>query len=195
MQNIRERLTRLWPATGASSRRTARFAVSISASLTTGLTTSVDMGKRIFKKITDFPRVVPHFFSRNLTCLVCDMHAPYWKILTETKLITCESPTTLDMRSRRIRHGNTQQRCLCASSICNREVFIEALSSRNFQSFSQLFGCVTKNAQTQCQCVGSKFIASKKQETHSCGNTGLQKFGLFFYKNTDFHPKIKSFHF
>ena len=52
----------------------------------------------------------------------------------ETKLITCESPTTLDMRSRRIRHGNTQQRCLCASSFCIREVFIEALSSRR-QSF------------------------------------------------------------
>ena len=75
MQNIQERLTGLWPATGASSRRTARFAVSISASLTAGLTTSVDMGKakgienRFFKKITDFPRVVPHFFSRNLTCL------------------------------------------------------------------------------------------------------------------------------
>ena len=45
MQNIQERLTGLWPATGASSRRTARFAVSISASLTAGLTTSVDMGK------------------------------------------------------------------------------------------------------------------------------------------------------
>ena len=44
MQNIQERLTGLWPATGASSRRTARFAVSISASLTAGLTTSVDMG-------------------------------------------------------------------------------------------------------------------------------------------------------
>ena len=63
MQNIQERLTGLWPATGASSWRTARFAVSISASLTARLTTSVDMGKRIFKKITDFPRVVPHFFS------------------------------------------------------------------------------------------------------------------------------------
>ena len=36
MQNIQERLTGLWPATGASSRRTARFAVSISASLTAG---------------------------------------------------------------------------------------------------------------------------------------------------------------
>ena len=75
MQNIQERLTGLWPATGASSRRTARFAVSISASLTVGLTTSVDMGKAksiengILKKITDFPRVVLHFFSRNLTCL------------------------------------------------------------------------------------------------------------------------------
>ena len=34
MQNIQERLTGLWPANGASSRRTARFAVSISASLT-----------------------------------------------------------------------------------------------------------------------------------------------------------------
>ena len=45
MQNIQEGLTGLWPATGASSRRTARFAVSISASLTAGLTTSVDMGK------------------------------------------------------------------------------------------------------------------------------------------------------
>ena len=45
MQNMQERLTGLWPATGASSRRTARFAVSISASLTAGLTTSVDMGK------------------------------------------------------------------------------------------------------------------------------------------------------
>ena len=45
MQNIQERLTGLWPATGASSRRTARFAVSISASLTAELTTSVDMGK------------------------------------------------------------------------------------------------------------------------------------------------------
>ena len=44
MQNIRELLTGLWPAIGASSRRTARFAVSISASLTAGLTTSVDMG-------------------------------------------------------------------------------------------------------------------------------------------------------
>ena len=45
MQNIQERLTGLWPATGASSRRTARFAVSILASLTAGLTTSIDMGK------------------------------------------------------------------------------------------------------------------------------------------------------
>ena len=62
MQNIQERLTELWPVTGASSRRTARFAVSISASLTAGLMTSVDMGKQIFKKITDFPRIVPHFF-------------------------------------------------------------------------------------------------------------------------------------
>ena len=51
MQNIQERLTGLWPATRASSRRTARFAVRISASLTAGLMMSVDMGKaskRIF---------------------------------------------------------------------------------------------------------------------------------------------------
>ena len=108
---------------------------------------------------------------------VCDMHALYRKILTEKKLNTCESPTTLDMRSRRIRDGNTQQRCLCASSFCIREVFMEAFSSRNFQSRTaefcsrSFFGCVTKNAQTQCQCVGSKFIASKMQETHSRRNT------------------------
>ena len=66
MQNIQERLTGLWPSTGTNSRRTARFAVSISASLTAGLTTSVDMGKQIFKIITDFPRVVPHFFFQKL---------------------------------------------------------------------------------------------------------------------------------
>ena len=45
MQNIQERLTGLWPTTGASRRRTARFVVSISASLKAGLTKSVDMGK------------------------------------------------------------------------------------------------------------------------------------------------------
>ena len=45
MLNIQERLTGLWPVTGASSRHIARFAVIISASLTAGLTTSVDMGK------------------------------------------------------------------------------------------------------------------------------------------------------
>ena len=69
MQNIQERVTGLWPATRASCRRTARFAVSISASLTAGLTKSADMGKaKLFnvygflKKITDFLHVVPHFF-------------------------------------------------------------------------------------------------------------------------------------
>ena len=55
------------PASGASSRRTERFAVSISAYLTAGLVTSEDMGKekskQIFKKITDFPHIVTHFFS------------------------------------------------------------------------------------------------------------------------------------
>ena len=52
-----------------------------------------------------------------------------------------------------------------------RSFVIEELSISDRVSFSQLFGCVTKNAQTQCQCVGSKFIASKTQETHSRGNT------------------------
>ena len=75
MQNIQERLTGSWPATGASSRRTARFAVSISAFLTAELTTSVDMGKakkhlkRIFKKNHGFSARCPAFFFRNLTCL------------------------------------------------------------------------------------------------------------------------------
>ena len=74
MQNIQERLTGLWPATGESSRRTARFAVSISASLMAGLTTSVDMGhgegkkhlelfNRFFFKNHGFSMIVPHFFS------------------------------------------------------------------------------------------------------------------------------------
>ena len=34
-----------------------------------------------------------------------------------------------------------------------------------------VFVCVTKNAQTNCQCVSSQFITSKAQETDSCGNT------------------------
>ena len=65
MQNIQESLTGLWPATGASSRRTTRFAVSISASLTAGLTMSVDMGKaskQIFKKNHGFFRALSHIF-------------------------------------------------------------------------------------------------------------------------------------
>ena len=33
------------------------------------------------------------------------------------------------------------------------------------------FPQVTKNAQTNCQCVSSQFIASKMQEPHSRGNT------------------------
>ena len=36
--------------------------------------------------------------------------------------------------------------------------------------------CVTKNAQTNCQCVSSQFIASKSQETHSRGNTEVLVF-------------------
>ena len=43
--NFNAEHTGLWSATGASSRRIARFAVIVSASLTAGLTTSVDMGK------------------------------------------------------------------------------------------------------------------------------------------------------
>ena len=68
MQNIQERLTGLWPATGASSRRTARFAVSISASLMAGLMTSVDMGKAksiengFLKKNHRFSARCPAFF-------------------------------------------------------------------------------------------------------------------------------------
>ena len=30
----------------------------------------LELQNGFFKKITDFPRVVPHFFFRNLTCLV-----------------------------------------------------------------------------------------------------------------------------
>ena len=64
----------------ASGRRTARFAVSISASLTAGLTMSLDMGKakafsslelqnRFFKENHGFSARCPAFFFRNLTCL------------------------------------------------------------------------------------------------------------------------------
>ena len=59
MQNIRERLTWLLPAIGASSRRTARFAV-------TSLTAGVDMGKRIFKKNHGFSARCPAFFFQKL---------------------------------------------------------------------------------------------------------------------------------
>ena len=41
------------------------------------------------------------------------------------------------------------------------------------------FPQVTKNSQTNCQCVSSQFIASKTQETHSRGNTGyVRKFQM-----------------
>ena len=72
MQNIQERLTGLWPATGASSRGTARFAVSISASLTAGLTMSWGRQKafrtvqRIFKKNHGFSARCPAFFFQKL---------------------------------------------------------------------------------------------------------------------------------
>ena len=46
-------------------------------------------------------------------------------------------------------------------------------------SFS-VFVCVTKNAQTNCQCVSNQIIASKTQETHSRRNTGQgTKWGIF----------------
>ena len=69
--NFNAEYTRTFDWVMASGRRTARFAVSISASLTAGLTTSLNgEGKKhlelqngFFKKITDFPRVGPHFFS------------------------------------------------------------------------------------------------------------------------------------
>ena len=70
MQNIHERLTGLWSATGASSRRTARFAVSISASLTAGLMTSVDMGKQIFFKNHGFSARCPAIFFQKLNMSV-----------------------------------------------------------------------------------------------------------------------------
>ena len=58
MQNMQEGLTGLWPATRASSRRTARFAVSISASLTAA--------KRILKKNHRFFSHCPAFFFQKL---------------------------------------------------------------------------------------------------------------------------------
>ena len=33
----------------------------------------LELFNEFFKKITDFPRVVPHFFFRNVTCLVLQM--------------------------------------------------------------------------------------------------------------------------
>ena len=65
-------MTGLWSATGASSRRTARFAVSISASLTAGLTTSVDMGKRVLKKNHGFSARCPAFFFQKLNMSAYD---------------------------------------------------------------------------------------------------------------------------
>ena len=45
--------------------------------------------------------------------------------------------------------------------------------------------CVTKNSQTNCQCVSSEFIASKTQETHSRGNTAF-KIVLYFMDWSNF---------
>ena len=56
MQYIQECLTGLWPATGASSRRTAKFAVSISVSHG-----GIDNVRRHGKN--RFLRKITHFFS------------------------------------------------------------------------------------------------------------------------------------
>ena len=44
------------------------------------------------------------------------------------------------------------------------------------------FVCVTQNTQSNsyCQYVGSQFIASKTQETHSHGNTDSQQFLILY---------------
>ena len=75
MQNIQERLTGLWPATGASSRRTARFAVSISASLTAGLMTSVEIGMakkhlELFNARKSTNQVTKYYISSNSSSCV-----------------------------------------------------------------------------------------------------------------------------
>ena len=56
--------------------------------------------------------------------------------------------------------------------------------------------CVTKNAQTNCQCVSSQFIASKTQETHSRGNTAYHIVGNLMSQLLWFHTVYsKSFDF
>ena len=68
MQNIQERLTGLSPATGASSRRNSRFAVSISASLTAGLTTEgkkhLELSNGFLKKSRIFLALSRIFFQK-----------------------------------------------------------------------------------------------------------------------------------
>ena len=98
MQNIQESLTGLWPATGASSRGTARFAVSISASLTAGLTTSVDMDKTDFFKNHGFSARCPAFFFQKLN--MSDNVAFYqgWPCLLRQKWSTeKETPFILEV--------------------------------------------------------------------------------------------------
>ena len=61
-----------------------------------------------------------------------------------------------------------------------------------------VFVCVTKNAQTNCQCVSSQFIASKTQETHSRGNTVVFlspkiDFVLASSASTDEKPRYAAF--
>ena len=98
MQNIQERLTGLWPATGASSRRIARFAVIISASLTAGLTTSVDMGKAksiengIFLKNHGFSACCPAFFFQKLNMSGFDaQNSSCCYIVSAGRYLTCIS--------------------------------------------------------------------------------------------------------
>ena len=63
--NFNAEYTRTFDWVMASSRRTARFAVSISASLTAGLTTS--WGRQ--KAFRTSKQICHAFFFRNLTCL------------------------------------------------------------------------------------------------------------------------------
>ena len=60
---------------------------------------------------------------------------------------------------------------ICAQVYFRQESVIIADKDDRLLCELLLFVCVMKNAQTNCQCVSSQLIASKTQETHSCGNT------------------------
>ena len=88
--NFNAEYTRTFDWVMASGRGTARFAISISASLTAGLTTSVDMGKakafrtskRIFFKNHGFSARCPTFIFQKLNMSDDDkmvsFSAPYY---------------------------------------------------------------------------------------------------------------------